>query len=114
MTRRGDRGSATVPAVACLMVLLLVGAALGAVAALVVAHRSAQSAADLAALAAAGALARGAEACGAADAVADANGGRLTGCTLAGREARVTVLVPGPRWLGLAADPEAEARAGPG
>lgn len=112
--RRPDRGSATVPAVAFLGVLLLLGAALGAVAAVVVAHRSAQSAADLAALAAAGAVADGGDGCGAADRVAGANGGELVGCALTGREARVTVRVAGPRWLGLHADPEAEARAGPG
>ena len=111
---RGDRGSATVPAVAFLGVLLLLGAALGAVAAVVVAHRSAQSAADLAALAAAAAVADGADACSAAARVALANGGELTGCVLAGREARVVVRVAGPRWRGLDADPEAEARAGPG
>jgi secretion/DNA translocation related TadE-like protein len=111
---RDDRGSATVPAVAFLGVLLLLGAALGAVAGLVVAHRSAQSAADLAALAAASAVADGDDGCAAAGSVADANGGELTRCALTGREARVVVRVVGPHWLGLDADPEAEARAGPG
>lgn len=110
---RGDRGSATVPAMAFLGVLLLLGAALGAVAALVLAHRSAQAAADLSALAAAGAVADGGDGCAAAAAVAAANGARLTRCLLDGREARVTVSVAGPRWRGLDADPEAEARAGP-
>lgn len=110
---RDQRGSATLPAVACLGVLLLLGAALGTVAALVVAHRAAQSAADLAALAAASAAGDGADACGAAGSVATANGGELTACTVVGRVARVSVRVAGPRWLGLAADPVADARAGP-
>jgi secretion/DNA translocation related TadE-like protein len=99
--------------VACLGVLLLLGAALGTVSALVVAHRAAQSAADLAALAAASAAADGSDACGAAGSVAAANGAELTGCALDGRDARVEVRVTGPRWLGLDADPTAEARAGP-
>ena len=110
----GDRGSATVPAVAFAGVLLLLGVALGAVAAVVVAHRGAQSAADLAALAAAAAVARGGDGCAAATGVAHANGWQLVGCAVEGREARVVVEVTGPRWQGLSADPRAEARAGPG
>ncbi len=66
-------------AVACLSVLLLVGAALGVVAAMVHAHRVAQSAADLAALAAASAVGRGGDACAAAGRIAAANGAGLDG-----------------------------------
>jgi len=113
----GERGSATVPAVACLGVLLLVGAALGVAAALVTAHRSAQSAADLAALAAAGAITGGGGGgggpCAAGAAVASANAARMTGCEIDGRTALVRVLVDGPHWLGQSADLEAVARAGP-
>lgn len=111
--RRGERGSATLPAVACLGLLLLLGAALGAVAAVVVDHRTAQSAADLAALAAAQTVAGGGDACGTAGTVAVANGAEITRCSVDGLDARVEVRVAGPRWLGLAADPTAEARAGP-
>ncbi|HEU4812228.1 MAG TPA: Rv3654c family TadE-like protein [Nocardioides sp.] len=100
--------------IACLAVLLLLGAALGVVAALVRAHRTAQSAADLAALAAAVAVMDGSEPCAAGSRIAAANGARLTGCALAGRAATVRVVVPGPQWLGQLADLEAEARAGPG
>jgi secretion/DNA translocation related TadE-like protein len=100
--------------IACLAVLLLLGAALGVVASMVRAHRTAQSAADLAALAAAAAVVDGREPCLAGSRIAVANGARLTGCTLAGRAATVRVLVPGPHWLGQLADLEAEARAGPG
>ncbi len=49
-----EAGAATLMVVACAAVLLLLGCALGVVAAMVRAHRVAQSAADLAALAAAG------------------------------------------------------------
>jgi secretion/DNA translocation related TadE-like protein len=100
--------------VACLGLLLLVGAALGVVAALVLAHRQAQAAADLAALAVATAASRGADPCAAGAVIAEANGARLTSCALAGRTGMVRVVVSGPRWLGQRADLEAEARAGPG
>lgn len=116
MSRRQtpEHGSATVFAVACLSLLLVLGAALGVVAAMVRAHRMAQSAADLAALAGATAAARGADPCPAAARTAAANDAALTVCTPAGREVVVRVTVPGPHWLGQEADLEGEARAGPG
>lgn len=110
---RGERGSASLFAVACLAVLLLLGAALGVVAAIVHAHRSAQSAADLAALAAAGAVGAG-DPCAAGARVAAANGAGLESCVVTGREVTVRVTVRGPRWLGQDRDLTAEARAGPG
>ena len=58
-----ERGSATLLAVAMIGVLVLVGAALGVVGAMVHAHRVAQSAADLAALAGAEARGRGGDPC---------------------------------------------------
>lgn len=94
-------------------VLLAVGAGLGVVAAVVVDLRTAQAAADLAALAGASATGRGEVPCGTADQVARANGASLRSCTVAGLEVTVDVEVAGPRWLGLAADPTAQARAGP-
>lgn len=112
--RRDQRGAATVFAVACLAVLLLVGAALGVVAAMVHAHRQAQAAADLAALAGAQAVARGRDPCAAAGAIAASNGAALTGCTVAGSDVVVTVRVDGPHWLGQRADLDGRARAGPG
>ena len=111
--RRQESGAATLFAVSCLAVLLLVGAALGTVAALVAAHRQAQAAADLSALAGAEVLGRGRDPCAAAVDVATANGARLASCTVAGRDVLVSVTVPGPRWLGQGADPSARARAGP-
>lgn len=110
----GDRGAATVLVVACLALLLLVGAALGVVAAMVRDHRVAQSAADLAALAAAAALQRGEPPCPAAEVVAAANGAALGSCRPAGSEVTVTTVVTGPRWLGQTGDLTAQARAGPG
>jgi secretion/DNA translocation related TadE-like protein len=110
---RGERGSATLFAVACLSALLLLGAALGVVAAMVRAHRVAQSAADLAALAAADAVGTGRDPCAAGSATAAANDAILVACDLDGRDAVVTVTVDGPHWLGQAADLSAQARAGP-
>ena len=111
--RREERGAATVLVLAFLGLLLFVGAALGVVGALVRAHRAAQSAADLAALAGAAALARGEDPCAAAASVAAANGAVVAACTPDGHEVRVTAEVGGPRWLGQSADLTAEARAGP-
>jgi secretion/DNA translocation related TadE-like protein len=94
-------------------VLVLVGAGLAVVTAMVAAHRSAQSAADLAALAGAGGVAQGRDGCRSASAVAAANRARLVGCDVAGRVVSVRVEVRGPHWLGQTADLEAESRAGP-
>lgn len=113
MIAHGERGAATLLAVACLGVLVLVGAALGVVAAMVHAHREAQSAADLAALAAASALAQGRDGCSAARHIAAANRARLDGCQIEGREVIVEVTVTGPRWLRQTEDLRARARAGP-
>lgn len=112
--RPGDRGAASLLVVTCLALLLLVGAALGVVAAMVRAHRMAQSAADLAALAGAGAEQRGSPGCAVAHRVASDNGGRVASCELRGSDVWVVVTVEGPHWLGQAADLTAEARAGPG
>ena len=81
-----ERGAATPMVVACLSLLLALGAALGVVAAMVRDHRVAQSAADLAALAGAAALQRGDDACAAAGSVAAANGARLAGCHAEGSD----------------------------
>lgn len=108
-----ERGSATPLAVGVIGLLLFVGAALGVVTAIVSAHRSAQSAADLASLAGAAALQRHADACDSAARVAEANGAGLERCAVAGDDVVVTVRVTGPHWLGQVADLRAEARAGP-
>ena len=112
---RCERGAATILTVAMAGVLLLVGAATGVVAAIVVAHREAQAAADLAALAGAATLADATgDACVVASEVAAANHARLRSCTVEGRDVVVEVEVTGPRWLGQRRDLAAAARAGPG
>jgi secretion/DNA translocation related TadE-like protein len=111
--RRSERGSATLFAVAVVGVLVLVGAALGVAGAMVHAHRMAQSAADLAALAGAQSRGRGADGCAAAAAVAEANGATVDSCAVEGFDVLLQVTVAGPRWLGQHHDLSAQARAGP-
>jgi secretion/DNA translocation related TadE-like protein len=108
-----ERGSATLFAVAVIGVLVLVGGALGVVAAMVHSHRVAQSAADLSALAGAQAQARGRDPCAAAATVAGANDAVLDSCAVDALDVRVHVTVTGPRWLGQHHDLSAQARAGP-
>jgi len=111
---RGDRGAASLLVATCVALLLTIGAALGVVAALVRSHRSAESAADLVALAAASARQRGDDACGVAARLARANAAELVTCSVLGDDVLVEVEVTGPRWLGQTSDLSAQARAGPG
>lgn len=113
MAVRCERGAATLLVVSLLGVLLLIGSTLGAVGAVIADHRRAQSAADLAALAAARALADGGDACAAGAQVAAANGADLTSCAPSGREVTVRVEVSGPSWLGRVTVLDGQARAGP-
>jgi secretion/DNA translocation related TadE-like protein len=110
---RSEAGAATLLAVAMAGVLLMVGAALAVVGAMVVAHRQAQASADLAALAGATAAARGEDPCQAARVVARLNGGTLVACAVDESGVTVQVRVLGPHWLGQESDLEARARAGP-
>lgn len=98
----------------CASILLTVGVGLGAVGGLLRAHRSAQAAADLAALAGAQTQQQGGPACTTAADLARANGATLVECQLIGDVVTVEVQTSGPHWLGLDADPTARARAGPG
>jgi secretion/DNA translocation related TadE-like protein len=109
----GERGAASVLVLAVAGVLVLIGAALGTVAAMVVDHRSAQAAADLAALAGARSQQLGGDACAAAGDIARRNGADLTRCRVVGEDVWVTAAVAGPRWLGQRGDLEGHARAGP-
>lgn len=111
---RCDRGSAVPFAVACLGLVLLLGAALGVTGAMIADHRTAQSAADLAALAGASAVADADDGCAAARSIATDNGAALEDCRVVGADVRVTVVVEGLRWLGARGDLRAQARAGPG
>jgi secretion/DNA translocation related TadE-like protein len=111
--RAGERGAAALLTVAMAGVVMFVGTALGLVGALVVDHRRAQAAADLAALAGAGAAARGDPGCVAAGEVAQLNDADLLECAVDGATVLVRVRLGGPRWLGQQSDLEASARAGP-
>lgn len=110
--RRDEEGGATVVAVACFGLLLLIGSALGEVGAWFAAHRQVRAAADLAALA--GAVAVTTDPCGRAEAVAGSNGVRLVSCTVEGRAVRVVVARDAPTRLGPASELTGTALAGPG
>lgn len=111
--RVGQTGSATLLVLTMAGVLVTLGAALAVVVAMVAAHRGAQSAADLTALAGARAVAEGRDGCARAAEVAAANHARLAACTVSGRVVDVLVRVSGPHWLGQTADLTARSRAGP-
>lgn len=112
---RAERGTAAVLVVALVGLLLLVGLAAAFVTATVAAHRRAQAAADLAALAGAGvASGVGADSCRAAADVAALNHARLTACTRDGADLVVEVAVDGPRMGGHGWVLRGRARAGPG
>lgn len=116
MTSRGsagEHGAATVLVVAMTGVLLSVGVAVSAGAGLVVAHRQAQAAADLAALAAAGAPRRGDDPCRAAREIAQRNGARLAACQQQGADVVVRATVRSHFGGPWAVDLVGEARAGP-
>lgn len=108
----GERGSAVPVVVACVGVVMAVGVATAGCASLFIAHRHAASAADLAALAGAGAGAVGVDPCGAAAQVAAANNARVRTCVVGPAAVSVTVEVDGASFAGripvLAAQANAE------
>jgi secretion/DNA translocation related TadE-like protein len=110
----GDRGAATIwtaGAIAAFLVLTTLVVSLGAAAA--TRHRAA-SAADLAALAAAGAVPDGERlACGKARWVTNRMSVALSGCRLVGADALVEVIAQPPSVLAGFSPAQARARAGP-
>ena len=112
--RRVDRGSASLLVVALTGIVLLLGLAAAFLTATGAAHRRAQAAADLAALAGATAHQRGDDGCAAAGLVADHNGAESTACHLAGDDVVVRVGLAGPEFLGQSWERVGRARAGPG
>jgi secretion/DNA translocation related TadE-like protein len=114
VSRRPERGAATVLVVALSGLLMVVGLAVAGVTSVVVAHRGAQSAADLAALAGAQAEVGGDDGCAVAQALARANRARLTGCAVLGSDVLVQVSRSVRPGFGLRFGLEASARAGPG
>jgi secretion/DNA translocation related TadE-like protein len=110
--RRDERGAAVVVAVALTGLLLFVAVVSVGTVAIVLAHRRAQTAADLAALAAAAALQRGGDACATATLIAGRHDAAVTGCTIQGLTVLVATSVALPTALG-GDDVPARARAGP-
>lgn len=112
-----DRGSATLMAVAFIAVIVSLTVGAGQYAAVVIARHRAQAAADLAALAAAGALPGGrAVACARAGEIVSAMRASLAQCRTDDLDAVVTVNVPVALrvpWLGSAGPAQSSARAGP-
>ena len=111
--RRDRRGSAAVQTVAVLGLLAVVAVLVGGLGGVVADQRRVESAADLAALAAAGAAQAGDEACAAARASAGRNGARLVSCALAGQVVTVRVQRRAGELLGRRFMLVAQARAGP-
>ena len=112
--RRGDDGAASLVVVALTGVVLLLGLAGAFLTTTGAAHRRAQAAADLAALAGAGAHQHGGDACAASALVADHNGADSTTCHLEGDDVVVEVSLSGPEFLGHSWELFGRARAGPG
>ncbi|MBU3060564.1 flp pilus-assembly TadE/G-like family protein [Nocardia sp. NEAU-G5] len=112
---RDERGAATVAACLALTALLAVTVLIGQVGAVIVARHRAQAAADLGALAAAGALSTGSgDACAQARDIGRRMGARVPACTVADWDVTVVAEITasfgpfGRRAVG------ATARAGPG
>jgi secretion/DNA translocation related TadE-like protein len=110
MRRRGQTGAATLLTVQMAGLLLFVALALAGALTLVVDHRRAQAAADLAALAGASSP----EGCAAAARISAANSARLASCWAVGADVVVTVTVDSRMWAGWTVSLGARARAGPG
>jgi secretion/DNA translocation related TadE-like protein len=117
-----ERGSAAVLVTVLAGLLVTVAASSAVIGGLVVGQRRAAAAADLAALAGAemlgdvGGTGRGlpdGSACQQARVMAGANGARLTGCEVLGREVLVNASVDVSGPLGQTWQVKAEARAGP-
>lgn len=111
--RASQRGAATVIALMMLALLLTMTLLAAGITGVVTAHRRAEAAADLAALAGAAAWQRARDPCAAAGAVARANGAALGACTTgAAGDVTVEVSVVAAGRLALLGRFEARARAG--
>lgn len=112
--KRGEEGGVTVLAAFALTALLVVVIAVVHVGSAVSARHRAQSAADLSALAAAGALDRGvADACATAGTIVARMEGTLSNCTIEGWDVVVEVSISVPLGRVGLRDAVASARAGP-
>lgn len=109
---RDDRGAATAMSLGLVGLLVLVSAICVGTVAIVLAHRHAQVAADLASLAGATALQSDGDACAAASRMAERNDAVVTSCLVEGATVLVATSVRLPLVLGGDEVP-ARARAGP-
>ena len=109
---RDERGVATVVAIGLVGLLVVVAGTCAALTVLVLSHRRAQVAADLAALAGAAALQRGADPCAAAATIARRQDARVSRCDVDGAD---VLVVTGVRVLPALGGTElpGRARAGP-
>lgn len=97
---RDERGAAVVVAIGlCGLIVVVAAIAVGAVA-IVLAHRRAQVAADLASLAGASALQHGADPCVAVTRIAGRHAARVTECVVDGLSVVATIAVDLPVALG--------------
>ncbi len=110
---RDETGAGSVLGLAVIGLLVVVTALAGAVVAVVATHRTAQGAADLAALAGAAALQDGGDACGRAAAVARSNHARVQRCRVAGWRVGVEVVADTAHLPLGGLDLRARAAAGP-
>ncbi|MFI2709098.1 Rv3654c family TadE-like protein [Micromonospora sp. NPDC018662] len=109
-----ERGGATVCLLAIGLVFVLVGLFGAGLGAARCARHQARAAADFGALAGASRVLDGTDiACGSADALVSANGGRMTGCRVDGLDLIVTAQVRVTPLPGLARVATATSRAGP-
>lgn len=113
---RGERGAGTILVVVLIAILVIAATAAMVVVGWFGAGRKAQEAADLAALAGAGAYQSGGEPCEAAKSAADKNGAELTACEFRGHEASFVIEVTVKRsvdtWPGMPDFVTGEAAAG--
>lgn len=110
--RRDERGAAVVVAIGLVVVLVFVAAVCVGTVAIVLAHRRAQVAADLASLAGAAALQGGGDPCAAASRIAARDDALVTQCDVNGPSLLVVTSVDLPPALG-GGGVRARARAGP-
>ncbi|MCK9874327.1 flp pilus-assembly TadE/G-like family protein [Frankia sp. Ag45/Mut15] len=111
---RSDDGSATVWLLAVLFLLMWLAGVAFTLTTIGAVRARAATAADLAALAAAGLPPAGAEtACAQAGRVSELDGAHLVGCRIVADAVEVTVRVPLPLMFGLRASVTSTARAGP-
>jgi secretion/DNA translocation related TadE-like protein len=110
--RHGEEGVAVVLSLALVAVLAVAAITAGGIGVTIAAHRRAQAAADLGALAGAGAAQTGDDACAAARRVVARNGADLATCAVSGAVIQVEVRVALPGLLGDG-EVRARSRAGP-